>query len=249
MNEAIKRSKHFKKYTDRDSGIESYIFDSESIPMTQSFYFTNPSASNDGRYIWMYCGFPPAGNSVYGRSLGVVDTYNDTFTHYPNTMFHDASPLADTENGFVYHCDPLGIYRRSPSPSGELELIAPRPQFLKGRGYLETIATHLTFSADKRKLCFDATVGNHFILGDVDLETGEYDIWKEFDYRRNHAQFNPKVPDFMMFAEDFAPRRITISTRSISSTFSTIFFATSRKTASLSTSSPGIPTMSPLSTT
>ena len=201
MNEAIKSSKHFKKYID-ESGVTSYIFDNEAMPMTQSFYFTNPSATSDGRYVWMYCGFPPAGNSVYGRSLGVVDTYLDTFTHYPNTMFHDASPMVDTESGEVYYCDPLGIYRRSPDPRGELELIAPRPKFLYGRGYLETIATHLTFSADKKKLCFDATIGNHFILGDVDLATGEYDVWREFDYRRNHAQFNPKYPDLMMFAED-----------------------------------------------
>lgn len=198
----IKRSKYFKKYTDPSSGVDSYVFDSELIPMTQSFYFTNQSADKSGRYIWMYCGFPPAGNSVYGRSLGVIDTENDTFTHYPNTMFHDASPLVDTENGFVYYCDPLGIYRRSPDPKEELELIAPLPAFLKGKGYLETIATHLIFSADRKKLCFDATVGNHFILGDVDIANGNYDIWHEFDYRRNHAQFNPKINDFMMFAED-----------------------------------------------
>ena len=202
MYSKLKSSKHFKKYEDPVSGVESYIFDNSAIPMTQSFYFTNPSSDKSGRYIWMYCGFPPAGDSVYGRSLGVVDTEKDTFTHYPNTMFHDASPLVDVDNGFVYYCDPLGIYRRSPDQSGELELIAPRPKFLMGRGCLETLATHLTFSADKKKLCFDATIGNRFVLGDVDLETGEYDVWREFDYRRNHAQFNPKIPDFMMFAED-----------------------------------------------
>lgn len=200
--EKIKRSKHFIKYIDPDSGVTSYVFDNEAIPMTQSFYFTNPSCDDGGRYIWMYCGFPPAGNSVFGRSLGVVDTENDTFTHFPNTMFTDASPVVDTETGDIYYSATEGIYRKSPTPKEMPELIAPRPDFLRGKGHVETLATHLTFSADKKKLCFDATVGNRFYIGDVDLASGEYNLWKEFDYRRNHAQFNPTKSDVMMIAED-----------------------------------------------
>lgn len=198
----IKKSKHFIKYTDPQSEVTSYIFDNELIPMTQSFYFTNTSCSANGRYIWMYCGFPPAGNSVFGRSLCVVDTENDTFCHFPNTMFTDASPIVDTDNGDIYYCANEGIYRKSPKPKEMPDLIAPIPRFLCGKGYVETLATHLTFSADKKKLCFDATVGNRFYIGDVDLSTGEYDLWKEFDYRRNHAQFNPTKPNVMMIAED-----------------------------------------------
>ena len=99
--ENIKKSKHFIKYVDPESGVTSYVFNNDAIPQSQSFYFTNPSCDDKGRYLWMYCGFPPAGNATFGRSLGVVDTEKDTFTHFPNTMFTDASPVVDTDTGEV----------------------------------------------------------------------------------------------------------------------------------------------------
>lgn len=200
--EKIKRSKHFLKYTDPESNVTSYIFDNEAIPLSQSFYFTNPSCDDKGRYIWMYCGFPPAGNSVFGRSLGVVDTEEDRFTLFNNAMFTDASPVVDTENGDIYYCAIEGIYRKTPAPGEMPELFAPTPKFMRGKGYIETLATHLTFSPDRKKLCFDATVGNRFFIGDVDIESGEFELWQEFDYRKNHAQFSPTTQDLMMIAED-----------------------------------------------
>ena len=80
--------------------------------------------------------------------------------------------------------------------------VAPLPPFLRGKGTLSRIATHMTFSPDKKKVCFDAEVGNHWVMGDIDLAGGQYTVWQEFDYARNHAQLNPAVPDWMLFAED-----------------------------------------------
>jgi len=202
MFDRLEKSKHFVKYTDPVSGVVSYVFKSDSVPHTQSFYFTNPSASDDGRYIWMYCAFPPAGSSAFGRSLGVVDLELDTFTHFPNTMFFDASPIVDVNNGVAYWFNHSGLYRRSPDPKAPIERIAPIPDFLKGRGVLQNMATHMTFSYDRKKLCFDAHVGNKFVFGDVDIATGVYTKWCEFDYCKNHAQFNPKKPDLLLIAED-----------------------------------------------
>lgn len=200
--EKVKRSKHFKAWKDPESGVVSYVLDSDAVPHTQSFYFTNRSITNDGRYMWVYCAFPPAGDANYGRSLAVVDLDEDTFTHFPETQFLDASPLIDLENGTAYWCNKSGVYRRGPRPEDRTQCVAPLPDFLRGKGALVRIATHMTFSTDKRKVCFDAEVGNHWIMGDLDLASGLYTVWYEFDYARNHAQFNPAEPDLLLFAED-----------------------------------------------
>lgn len=201
--ENLEKSKHFVTYIDPESGVKSYIFQNESVKHTQSFYFTNPSASNDGRYLWMYCAFPPAGNALFGRSLGVVDLVNDTFTHYPETMFFDASPIVDVYTGDAYFLNQIGLFRKSPDPEKPLEHLVKLPDFLIGKGYLSNMATHMTFSPDRKRLCFDAYVGSRWIFGDIDLEKKEFVPWYTFtDFRKNHAQYNPKIPDLMLIAED-----------------------------------------------
>ena len=85
--ERVAQSKHFTKWIDPASGVVSYILTSDMVPHTQSFYFTNRSITNDGRYLWVYCAFPPAGDANYGRSLAVVNLEKDTFTHFPETEF------------------------------------------------------------------------------------------------------------------------------------------------------------------
>lgn len=202
MLDKLKNSKHFVKYTDPVSGVESFVFENDYVPHTQSFYFTNPSASDGGRYIWMYCAFPPSGNVIYGRSLGLVDLENDTFTHFPDSEFYDATPVVDTKTGDVYFCNHLGLCKRKPDPKGALELISPVPEFLKGKGSLAKLATHPTFSCDKKSLCFDAQVGKTWIIGDINLESGEWTAWHEFDFCKNHAQFNPAKPNLILYAED-----------------------------------------------
>lgn len=200
--EKVKQSKHFTKWTDSESGVVSYVLTSSHVPHTQSFYFTNRSITNDGRYMWVYCAFPPAGDANYGRSLAVLDLETDTFTHFPETEFLDASPLIDLDDGTAYWCNKCGVYKRGPKPENKTERVAPLPDFLRGKGTLSRIATHMTFSPDKKKVCFDAEVGNHWVMGDLELESGTFTVWHEFDYARNHAQLNPVVPDLVLYAED-----------------------------------------------
>ena len=123
--EKVKNSKHFQAWTDPVSGVVSYVLNSDRVPHTQSFYFTNRSITNDGRYLWMYCAFPPAGDANYGRSLAVVDLEEDTFTHYPETEFLDASPLIDLDDGTAYWCNKKGVYKRGPRRTDKVERVAP----------------------------------------------------------------------------------------------------------------------------
>ena len=202
LTERLEKSKLFVPYVDPVSGKTSYVFRHPDIPHAQSFYFTNRSISRDGRYIWAYIAFPPSCSAAYGRTLGVVDTVLDTFTHFPTTAFFDASPLVDEESGDVYFGSLLGICRKSPDPSEPPVLVAPLPDFLRGKGVLQNVATHMTFSSDRTRVCFDAHIGDRFVFGDVELASGRWRRWCEFDYCKNHAQMSPTDPDLMMIAED-----------------------------------------------
>ena len=52
----------FRKWTDPLSGIDSYLLSAKPAPLVQSFYFVNSPVTDDGRYLWFYCGFPPSGD-------------------------------------------------------------------------------------------------------------------------------------------------------------------------------------------
>jgi hypothetical protein len=124
-------------------------------------------------------------------------------------MFLDGSPLVDTVNGEMYWTDRYDIWKRGPRPEDELVHVAEFPKSLSGRGTIRRIATHLTFSADRKELCFDAEVGNRSYLGTVTLDTGEFNVWQDFDGCFNPAQFTPKDPDLIIFAMDYWDRKDT----------------------------------------
>lgn len=202
MNVRLEASKNFKSWKDPQSGVTSFILTERVASLQQSFYFVNPSMTNNGRYLWFYCAFPPAGDANYGRTLGIMDFQADEINHYPETQFLDASPLVDLDTGEVYWCNKSDIWKRGPGRKDQPKHIAQFPDSLK-KGAIHRIATHLTFSANKEELCFDAEVGNRSFVGSVSLKTGKFLLWQEFDRCYNHAQFNPCDPNLMLLAQDY----------------------------------------------
>jgi hypothetical protein len=69
----LSTSRLFTPWTNPDSGVTIYLLTEKVAPVQQGFYFVNNSVTDDGRYLWFYCAFPPAGSAAYGRTLGVVD--------------------------------------------------------------------------------------------------------------------------------------------------------------------------------
>lgn len=199
----IRTSKHFIPHCDTVSGAVSYLLKNEAAPFQQSFYFVNPSMTRDGRYYWFYCAFPPAGDANYGRTLAVIDFQEDEVRYFPETQFLDASPFVDLDTGEVYWCNKYGLFKRGPRWDSRTECVAQLPPDLQNKGTVHRIATHLTRSADGTEFAFDAEIGNRSYLGSVCIKTGEFRIWKSFDYCYNHAQFHPADPDLILFAQDY----------------------------------------------
>lgn len=199
----IEQSPLFTRWQDPISGVESLILTRRVAPLQQSFYFTNPSLTNDGRYLWLYCAFPPGGDAYYGRQLAVVDFEEQTLRHFPETQFMDASPCVDPNNGEVYWVTGLGIWKRGPRPEDTATQVAGFPKELaKDRRPLR-IATHLTLSADKKAFAIDAQIGSEWFLGDLPVNgSSPFRLWQKFDRCYNHTQFSPTDPDLLLTAQD-----------------------------------------------
>lgn len=195
---SILKSPLLTPWTDPISGITSYLLNNPHGNWQQAFYFTNSGWTDDGKYLWFYSFYPPA----QSKHLGVANFAENTIDLYPETQFSDASPAVDKNNGDVYWISGLDLYRRSPAPEAKPELISSFPaDFAKSR-HPRRIATHLTFSVDRKSLNFDAEVGSEWLAGDFPLDGSPPRVWKKFNICFNHAQFSPIDNNTMLIAQD-----------------------------------------------
>lgn len=209
--EALLRSDVFTPWVDPVTQVESFILTARVAPVQQSFYYVNQSLTQDGRYFWFYCAFPPSGSANNGRSLGVVDFREGRVLHFPDTQFNHASPLVDAVTGWAYWCNEDGIWKRPPYADGVAELVNKfSPTFTGGRR-VTRYATHLTSRSDGRALHLDAEIGNDFYLGEAPLAGTEIVLWAKLSgpVNYNHGQFSPIDPDLILLAEDFYLNRAT----------------------------------------
>jgi hypothetical protein len=199
----IESSPLFTRWNDPVSHVESLILSKRIAPIQQSFYFTNPSLTADGRFLWLYCAFPPGGDAYYGRQLAVVDFTEQTLRHFPETQFMDASPHVDPNTGEVYWTTGLEIWKRGPLPNDTASRVACFPTELANNRRPLRLATHLTRSADGKSFAIDAQIGNQWFLGDLPLDgASPFHLWQTFDTCHNHTQFSPTDADVMLTAQD-----------------------------------------------
>lgn len=194
-------SRHFQKYIDAKSGVVSWFMKPNTVAMNQqTFYFTNPSMSKDGRYLWFYCMF----SMKDSKSLAVLDFQTDEVHYYPETKGCSFSAMVDPDTGDVYWAhSQKGIFRRSPDPQKQTEKICGIPEnFPKGEKIYQLVC-HLSWNPDKTKFFLDSRVDNHFFCGTIDIKTGKYTKWFDMDFMHNHAQFNPVREEPVFLCKEF----------------------------------------------
>lgn len=206
---AFLNSPLFVPWTDPQSGVRSHILSKRVAPLQESFYFVNPSTSDDGRYYWFYCASPPAGSANQGRSLAVADLVEHRIHYYPETAFTDASPMVDGRTGEVYWCCGLEVWKRRPEPEARPEFVNSFPSSLARNRRPWRLATHLTFSADRTALNLDVEIGREWYVGHLPLDGGEFVLWQKFDRCYNHAQFSPADPTLQLIAQDHSVDPVT----------------------------------------
>jgi hypothetical protein len=183
--------------------VESFILTERPAPVQRNFYFTHPTYTNDGRFLWVEVGFPPPGGRHSTPMLGVVDFETDTFQIYPETQQTTGRPLADLTNGEVYWPNDLDVWKRGPLPGDHAVRVGRLPADYLRHGPIHRVATHMTFSADRKSLGMDAHFGKHVLIGDLPLDGSPLRVWQEADRFYDHALFSPTDPDVMLFAHEY----------------------------------------------
>ena len=192
----------FTPWTDPDSEVTVYLLTKKVAPVQEAFYFVNESMSQDGRYLWFYCAYPPSGSAGQGRTLGVVDFEAQEVRHFPETQFNHASPFLDAATGQVYWCMGDSIWRRGPDWQDKAEWVNGLPSEVVLNRTVSRLATHLSRSADGKEFFVDAEVGLRRVFGSLPVNGGDFQHWHTFDRNFNHAQFNPHDPDLVLFAQE-----------------------------------------------
>ncbi|MBQ8510097.1 MAG: hypothetical protein IJ493_09355 [Clostridia bacterium] len=210
-------SRHFKKYID-PSGVVSYILTTRIAPVQQSFYFTNSSMSDDGRFFWFMCTYPPSVTKLYA----VLDFETDEITLHPETI-SAGIPEINPANGDITFCNGSGLYRTAANdPEGAVTLstaskvshsvIDRFQKSLQGDKPCSGVsATHLTYSADRSEVMIDTQLRvNGTKVGTINVKTGDYTEWTSVEGRiYNHAAINPVDSNLGMVNEDFYTDAIT----------------------------------------
>ena len=196
-------SRHFTTHVDPVTRMTFYVLSTRPAGVQQNFYFVNSPCEPSRRYLWFYCAFPPAP----GRCAGVLDFASDEVRVFPDTFTQSVeSCMVDEETGGLYWGNSRGIWYRTPHPQDRARLVAPMPQ--EASVHLgSSMATHLTFSPDRRELAVDIQTPNGTygsFIGTVSLETGCFTQWYRTDngVPYNHAQFCPSDRDLIMVAHE-----------------------------------------------
>ncbi len=199
----------FTRWTNPTNGIESLVLTHRAAPVQQSFYYTHPSFSNDGRFLWLGCGFPPPGGRHAQQILGVADFETAELRVYPETQFTTARPMVDLTTGEVYWGNDLDIWKRGPlADDRAVHVNTLPPELVKGLR-LNHLATHPTFSADGRSLNIDARLSKSdgtpvSLIGDMPLDGSPFRLWQKTEgFNYDHALFSPTDPELQMFAHEF----------------------------------------------
>lgn len=201
-------SQLFTRWRHPANGVESFILTERAAPVQQSFYYTHPSFSHDGRFLWLGCGYPPEGGMHAQQVLGVVDFAQEELRVYHETQFSSSRPVVDPDSGEVYWANQLEIWKRGPLPGDRTVLVNRFPREL-AEGRLERLATHPTFSPGRQSLGIDARFvrkdGSQVVyLGEMPLDGSPFRLWRKFEGRfYNHGLFSPSDPDVQMFAYEY----------------------------------------------
>ena len=191
-------SKHFAKVVDPHSGAPHYVLKTKLADYQQGFYFVNNSMTRDGRYLWFYA-IPNPVYTTMNRHLGYVDFLTDEVVICYDCLFNDSSPYIDAETGDAYFTHGNKIYLRHPGKDEKAVALCHIPI----DGYFSQISTHLTRASDGYTFLLDIRREEFgYVLGTVDIRSGEFTEWSRSELCTNHAQLNPRCDTLALCACD-----------------------------------------------
>ncbi|MEX0774544.1 MAG: hypothetical protein WD042_02395 [Phycisphaeraceae bacterium] len=192
------------------SGIESLILTERPAPVQKTFYFTNRSFTEDGKYLWVMCLYPPEGGRYATPVLGVVDFTRDQMRvdhrmQCKSGTFAEAgsTPMVHLTTGDAYWFNELDLWKRGPLAEDRFVRLNSLPKELARGRRPERIVSHLTLSADGGTVNIDARFDGQTYVGDLPLDGSPFRLWQTLDGFYDHSQFSPIDPDVQMLAHEY----------------------------------------------
>ena len=114
----------------------------------------------------------------------------------------------DAATGEAYWGNHLDLWKRGPRAGDEAVKVNRFPADLV-QGRLERIATHVTFSPDRKSLNIDARFlrpdGSRIVcIGELPLDGSPFRLWRKLEGAFcDHGLFSPADPDLQMFAHEY----------------------------------------------
>lgn len=192
------RHRAFAAHRDPGSGITSWHLAWDGAPEQRHLYYTNPSISADGRWLWFVVAFPPNPATFLARLR--LDEPDAEPRWFPQAAVGENSACICPAGDAAWFCCGDTVWRCD--AEGRLERVGTLPADLVGGRAVHRLATHLTRSADGRHLALDSHIGNQWILSLLDTADGSVRPVAEFASNHNHAQFSPHDPDLLLIAHD-----------------------------------------------
>jgi hypothetical protein len=197
-------SRLFSRWRNPANGVESLILTERLAPVQRQFYFTNPNMTDDGRFMWVACSYPPEGGMHAVPVLAVVDFERDEMRVYHETQFGGESPLVDPSNGEIYWTNELDLWKRGPRPEDRPVRVNSFPRELTKGRRPNHIVSDLSFSADRKSVNLNTEFGNEeWLVGDIPLDGSPVRVWQSSDNRDVHCQFSPTDPDVQLLVRDY----------------------------------------------
>ena len=210
LQQKLDKSKHFRKYVN-SNGIVSYVLQTHLTKYQLSMYYTNPSVTDDGRYIWFWLS-DNGGN----YTIALFDVDKDEVRRYKKMKITSSSSYVDVKTGEVYWVKPpvgqrfigdfYDVVKRGPLSDDKIVKVAGIPHFVDDSSSPRQIVTHLSPTADRSGFAFDSgnyPTNNKTYVGVVPINGEKPKLWAVLDRRYNHAQMHPIYNDVMLVAQDY----------------------------------------------
>lgn len=197
----LKNHTYFVGYTDPKSGVRSYILRKKIAPMQQHLYFTQPSITSDGKYLWIRCSYPPA--QVQTMAVVSLDPKNPSITHFPQAaIVHNGDyPAITPEQDGLYIPHDNTLYKLS--LDGKMTPIITLSKELQKDRTCETLMTHASISCDNKYIGLDMRLSDKWYIGIGNLQTGEVKVIAKSGRCWDHFQFSPKESNLFLIDQDW----------------------------------------------
>jgi hypothetical protein len=192
----LSRHPYFVSWTDPDSGVESFILDRRVAPIQKHLYYTTPSISADGKWLWFSAGFPP--DRRLHLAVCCLDPDEPMIHVFPEIVL-SGNPRILPDGRSVYVPVADAIWRLD--IDGQLQQILRVPKDLLDGKYLFNLLTTITLSADGKYIALDCHIGNRTLIALGEIETGQIHPLHWIPRKYHHAMFSPTEPDLIMLAQ------------------------------------------------